>query len=372
MNSWMFPSRSFRPPRNISAKGSTAYPYTLNENLQSQEKVKLAKTVFLAFQEFMRDHVNIDPDVSTAAKISRQNLLENINEFKADDDFFDLCKEFNINFGSFARKTKCRELDDIDLMVGINGNNATYKLSDPWHNVRIYASTTDKAQKQCTNEDGTLNSTKVSNKFKKKLESVREYSRSEIQRNGEVIRLNLKSKVWSFDVVPCFRTKPEPNKKSYYLIPNGKGNWKKTAPDVDRESVTRANQAKDHLVLDLVRICKKWNMVKKTKTIPSYLLETMVINFADSQTKLHPNLIYRFMGALNYIATHISDPVDDMKEIQGNINSLDPAVILELSCKASNDLQKAFKACEYERSGNHESAINIWRTIFGQDFPQYG
>lgn len=341
------------------------------KNLQYQEKVKLAKTVNLAFDEFMRNSVNLDPYVSKAAKLSRENLLDNIDEFN-DDDFFDLCNKFNINFGSFARKTKCRELDDVDIMVGISGNGATYDVSDPWNNVRIYANIDDKAQSQCTDEDGTLNSTKVSNKFKKKLESVREYSRSEIKRNGEAIRLNLISKVWSFDVVPCFHTEQESDGRSYYLIPNGKGNWKKTAPDVDQERVTRANQAKDQRVLDLVRICKKWNMVKKTTTMPSYLLETMVINFANSQTKLHPNLAYRFMDALNYIATHISYPVYDMKGIQGNINSLDGAVKLELSCKASNDLKKASEACEYESLGKHESAINIWRTIFGQDFPQYG
>ena len=341
-------------------------------NLQSQEKVKLAKTVSLAFQEFMRDHVNIDPDVSAAAKISRQNLLENINEFKDDDDFFDLCKEFNINFGSFARKTKCRELDDIDIMVGISSNSATYDLYDPWNNVRIYASTTDKAQRQCTNEDGTLNSTKVSNQFKEKLKSVREYSRSKIHRNGEAIRLNLISKVWSFDVVPCFRTKPEPNRKSYYLIPNGKGNWKKTAPDVDQEHVTRTNQAKDGRVLELVRLCKKWNKANNTKTLPSYLLETIIINFAENQGSLDENLRIRFRDALKYIALNIKYCVSDMKNIQGNINNLELSVREKLRLQAWADYDKALKALQYEESGNHKEAIRFWRSILGDDFPTYG
>ena len=47
----------------------------------------------------------------------------------------------------------------------------------------------DSAQKECVNIDGTLNSTKVSNKFKKKLEHVREYSRSDVRRNGEAVVL---------------------------------------------------------------------------------------------------------------------------------------------------------------------------------------
>lgn len=330
----------------------------------------MAKTVNQAFEEFMRNSVNLDPYVSKAAKLSRENLLDNIDEFN-DDDFFDLCNKFNINFGSFARKTKCRELDDVDIMVGISGNGATYDVSDPWNNVRIYANIDDKAQSQCTDEDGTLNSTKVSNKFKKKLESVREYSRSEIKRNGEAIRLNLISKVWSFDVVPCFHTEQESDGRSYYLIPNGKGNWKKTAPDVDRKHVTKVNQAKGGQVLELVRICKKWNQVKQVQTLPSYLLETMVINFADSQTELHAHFGVRLIGALNYIATHILTPVDDMKKIQGNINCLDQDTQIAIKNKALDDVQKISQAYWYEAAGNHESAINLWRSIFGKDFPKY-
>ncbi len=190
----------------------------------------MATTVNAAFKEFMKDIVNLDPDVVSAARISRDNLLDNIAEFDEKDGFFDLYEGFNVHFGSFARKTKCRELDDIDLMIGIAANGATYNQDDPWDNVRITASTTNSAQKGCARDDGTLNSTKVSNMFKSKLESVREYSHSEVQRNGEAVILNLKSKDWSFDIVPCFHTVTESDGRAYYLIPNGQGNWKKQIP----------------------------------------------------------------------------------------------------------------------------------------------
>lgn len=116
---------------------------------------------------------------------------------------------------------------------------------------------------------------------------MREYSRSEIRRNGEAIILNLKSKEWSFDIVPCFHTVEESDGRSYYLIPNGNGNWKKTAPDKDKGHVTSTNQSKDGRVLELIRLCKKWNKVKNAKTLPSYMLETMIINFGgfSSSTK---------------------------------------------------------------------------------------
>lgn len=332
----------------------------------------MATTVSSAFAKFMRDTVNLDPIVVSAARLSRDNLLDNIAEFDNEDGFFNLCERFNVHFGSFARKTKCRNLDDVDLMIGIAANGAIYNSSDPWYDVRITASITNDAQRDCTREDGTLNSIQVSNKFKKKLELVREYSRSEIRRNGEAIILNLISKQWSFDIVPCFHTVEESDGRSYYLIPNGNGNWKKTAPDKDKDHVTNTNQRKNGRVLELIRLCKKWNKVKNVITMPSYLLETMIINFADSQLELNKCIYYRFMDVLIYISNNIWNPVYDMKEIQGDINNLNSEDRRRIQQKALTDCVKAFKALEQESIGNHKEAIKKWSEIFGSDFPTYG
>lgn len=332
----------------------------------------MAKTVNDAFDEFMRDTVNLDPDVVSKARESRDNLLENINEFAEDEEFFELHSGFNFHTGSFARKTKCRELDDIDLLIGISANGATYYSDDPWDNVRITASSSNAAQRECTRYDGTLNSTQVSNRFKKKLEGVREYSRSEIHKNGEAIVLNLISKDWSFDIVPCFHTVTESSGRSYYLIPNGNGNWKKTAPDVDKGHVMTTNQKKGGKALPLIRLCKRWNKTKNATTMPSYMLETMIINYADFVDELSDWIDLRFRYALSYIADHIMLPVYDLKNIQGDLNTLSYSDKLALKEKAHSDYEKACEASSYERDGEQKTAISKWGEIFGKDFPQYG
>lgn len=332
----------------------------------------MALTVNDAFKVFMKDIINLDADVVESAKISRDNLLDNIAEFDNASDFFKLWSDINVHFGSFARKTKCRELDDIDLMIGISGCGATYNSLDTWNNVRIYGNPSVTVQKECMNFDGTLNSTSVTNRFKKKLETVREYSRSEIRRNGEAVVLNLVSKDWSFDIVPCFQTVTESNGQSYYLIPNGNGNWKKTDPRIDKEHVTNTNQNNLGRVLELIRLCKKWNKVKNAKTLPSYLLETMIINFADSPQELNQHIDLRFKSALRYIAENVTQPVYDLKKIQGNINDLNWADRLNLQQKAQVDYRKACEAWAQEQKGNQKEAIRIWREILGGDFPTYG
>lgn len=331
----------------------------------------MAKDVNEAFKIFMHNEVNLDNRVTQSAKASRDNLLANISEFDGAEDFFTLCADFNIEFGSFARKTKCRELDDIDLMIGISACGATYNSDDNWDNVHIMTSKTEALQMECARSDGTLNSTMVSNRFKKKLEKVREYTRSEVKRNGEAVVLNLTSKDWSFDIVPCFRTETESNGRAYYLIPNGAGNWKKTNPQIDRIHIEKVNGLRNYKLLELVRICKKWNKTKNVTTIPSYLLETIICNYAESTDQLSDWIDIRFYYALEYLAQHISKPVYDMKNIQGDINTLESIERLMIHRKVIDDIKKIKEAIQYEEVGDYRNAIRRWGEVFGKDFPKY-
>ena len=329
-------------------------------------------SVNAAFDRFMRDTVNLDKDVVEAAKSSRDNLLDNIAEFDT-DDFFHLWKDINIQYGSFARKTKCRKLDDIDLMIGISADGATYDSNANWDNITITASCFNQKQLDCQNEDGTLNSTKVLNAFMKKLEKTKDYSRSELHKNGQAVTLTLLSREWNFDIVPCFHTVTEYDGRSYYLIPNGSGNWMKTNPEIDRNIVAQANQGKDGKLLDLIRLCKKWNKIKKVKTMPSYLLETMIVNYAENADELSDYIDVRFINVLKYLRNSILSPVYDMKQIQGNINSLSYEEKNNISQKAAQDYEKALEAFNAEtKENNYKKAINLWRDVLGEEFPQYG
>ena len=332
----------------------------------------MVNTVDQAFSEFMTNTVNLDFNITKRARESKDNLLENIAEFSGDNTFFNLCTDFNIQFGSFARRTKCRDLDDIDLMIGICGDGATYSGSDPWDNVRITPSKYNQAQIDCINVNGCLDSVKVVNKFKKKLEKVREYSRSEIKRQGEAVVLNLISKDWVFDIVPCFQTSEDSYQRTYYLIPNGKGNWKKTDPRIDRDRIQKINQKMDGRVLDLIRLVKRWNKTKNTKTIPSYLLEALIANYCDNISELTPCIDINFYKTLYYISGKISLSVMDPKGIQGNINSLEVFEKEALAQKAYLDYSKALEAFDLEmKDKDHKKSINKWREIFGSEFPQY-
>ena len=217
-----------------------------------------------------------------------------------------------------------------------------------------------------------LNSKKVINKFLSKLSNIPQYSNAEIKRNLEAATLKLKSYDWVFDIVPCFFTAPDALGKTYYLIPDGKGNWKKTDPGIDKEKSANTNQKYSGYILNVVRVIKYWNKRPTMPSMPSYLLETMILNYYDSKTDTASQFVDLEIGpVLAYIETYIQYQVSDPKGIQGNINNLSWDEITKISNRAKSDKLKANEARGFESNNDHEKSINKWREIFGNEFPKY-
>jgi hypothetical protein len=333
----------------------------------------MAQSVNAAFTEFLTEKVNLDPDDTDSAIASRDWLFGQISSFASDSTFPWLFSDYNIQYGSFARKTKIRPLDDIDLMIGLHAQSASYLEFGGQITVTVNPQSNLKAF--CNDYTDTLNSTKVINKFIRKFEAVPQYSKAEIKRNGVAAVLNLKSYDWVFDVVPCFMTVFESNGRNYYLIPDGQGNWKKTDPRIDRQRAKDINQTHDGHVLNVVRIIKYWNQRPTMPSMSSYVLETMILDYYSNQTSEASQYVdLEIPKVLAYIATYIHYDVNDPKAIQGNINNVQWEDRTKISARASADSLKAYEAINLETGGtsDHKGSIEKWQEIFGSEFPQYG
>jgi hypothetical protein len=87
----------------------------------------MASTVISAFNEFLSDIVNLDSDVSKQARSSRDWLVDQIKALSdKNDEFPALYSEKDIFYGSFARRTKIRELDDLDMVICLKALGTTY------------------------------------------------------------------------------------------------------------------------------------------------------------------------------------------------------------------------------------------------------
>lgn len=327
----------------------------------------MASTVILAFNKFLANDVNLSSTQSSSARNSRDWLIGQINNFSS---FFPLYTSQHINFGSFARRTKIPPLNDIDIMISMMAVGCTY-VED---NGTVYITVMDNCSTYSNyKHDGYsfLNSRKIVNKFVSKLGDVSQYSKSETKRNQEAATLNLNTYDWVFDIVPCFFTTEDIYGKTYYIIPDGNGHWKKTDPRIDRQRVTKINTRLGGNVLNVIRIMKYWHSRPTMPQMGSYLLESIILNYYESKATCSEFVDMEIPSLLSYISSSIYLPVQDPKGIQGDINNLSSEQKYKISIKATSDCKTSVEAREAESNGEHRKSINKWRSIFGNNFPEY-
>lgn len=335
----------------------------------------MATTVTGAFNAFQKYIVNLDSSLSTTARTSRDWLLQQISKFPDKNSNFPLLyPEINIAFGSFARKTKTRPLDDIDLMVGISADGCYY-TENSWDDIKLYFPENYAGRLKNyadTRNSSYLSSTRITNAFKNELGNISQYSSANIKRDGEAATLKLVSYSWNFDIVPCLFTKPDIFGKTYYLIPNRNGGWKKTDPRLDRDRLTAVNQRHLGNVLNVIRILKYWKQEKRIN-IGSYLLEAMILYYYENIFSTCSQYVdLELENVFNHLANSILNTVPDPKNIQTNINDLDYYERYSLSEKFKTFSQLSNQARQLEKDEKHEESIKIWKIVFGVNFPDYG
>lgn len=334
----------------------------------------MTTSVISAFNEFQKDCVNLVTADSEKAITSRNWLLSQIRAFPdRDTNFPALYSERDIFFGSFARKTKKRPLDDIDIMICLHARGGNYSERSNAIEINIADSAED-LKKLCHDGTNVLNSRKVVNKFVSLLSGVPQYDRAEIKCNQEAATLKLTSYEWNFDIVPCFYTTEDYLGRTYYLIPDGDGDWKKTDPRKDRDRVQSTNMRHDGNVLNAIRILKYWNRRATMPSMGSYLIENMILDFYDSPlaTSASKFIDLEIPKLLLHIRDSVYSEVRDPKGIQGDINNLSFEDKGKIWHRANEDYSKAIEARRLELAGDHRGSINKWREIFGGDFPRYG
>ena len=330
-----------------------------------------ASTVDEAFAKFLKNKVNLDPDDSKGARTSRDWLRGHLHGF--DDAHADFPRRYtdqDIDFGSFARKTKIRELDDVDLIHCLVADGATYL--DHGSYVSITTAPGTRLAGLCFQDSNLLSSTRVLNKFKKHLDEVPQYRAADVKRNAQAVTLELASYAWNFDIVPGFFTAKEANGRNYYIIPNGNGHWMKTDPRLDRDRASAVNQKHAGRVLSALRLMKFWNRRHTAPFVPSYVFENMVLtHYGNRMDEVSQYVDMEVPKVLEYAATAIYHPIQDPKGIQGDLNELGFDQKVKVSGRASDDAKKARAAWELESNGDHKSAIGKWREVFGPSFPSY-
>lgn len=320
------------------------------------------------FNEYIKDYVNLDPEVTKSARESRDKMLDKLKKLLNEDRTLPNLYEDIIHFGSFNRKTKCRKLDDIDLMICLSSEGSTANIYDV-NNIVINTKESAETLNSYLNDRGNLSSTRLANKLKDIVTSIPEYSRSDVRRDGEAVILNLTSYEWSFDLVIAFVTVKFDDGNVYYIIPDGNGNWKRTQPKLDSLYTTKINQMYQSGILEYVRILKKINQIPSKKIFSSsYLLECMILDMFDNNcnidglTKMQVTL-----KIIDHLITNNYNSINDPKNIQGNLNTDDVQEKQSRLDKLKVIRDDIHNALSIETT-NLESSIKLLKRVFGDNF----
>lgn len=333
----------------------------------------MSTNINTAFGEFMSNVVNLDPERTRRARDSRDWLIAQIRNLPELDDRFPVLNSSigHLFFGSFHRRTKTRPLNDIDLISCLSAEGAEY--SEDGVECRIHVPSTATRLSQFVHEETRLlNSRKIINKYVSGLGRVPQYIRADIGRDGEAAVLELSTYEWSFDIVPAFFTKPEADGRTYFLIPNGQGHWKKADPRVDENRIAAVNSSNNGRLLPLIRLMKYWNRRNTVPTLLPYAFECLLISIFSSVTQATQWIDMNASRALDSLATLIWNPIPDPKGLQGDLNHLTILQRAEFAARARRDWELSVQAQTAEQNDDHRLAIRCWRDILGQDFPSFG
>jgi hypothetical protein len=332
----------------------------------------MASTVNSAFDTFMRDFVRLDNERNKIAKSSKDFLISEISKFPNDGKFLDFyTNDMRLDYGSYYRKTKIRPLDDIDIMIILHANGNWREKNNNGFTIHV-PQTATKQLELCNAGTNTLNSIKVINKFKEYLSNIPSYKKADIKRNQEAVTLELNSYEWVYDIVPSFKTVPDENGKTFFLIPDGQGTWKPTDPRIDKERTQNINSKHTISVLDIIRIIKYWTKRPTAPTMGSYYLENLILDYYNSPGLTSSNYIdIELPKIFAYIYHKVLSDFNDPKGFQGNINNLNYEERISVQDRAKRDYNIANEAIKLENEGNHQASINKWREVFGPNFPIY-
>lgn len=331
-------------------------------------------TTWGAIDWFRGNVVDLNSQEVKAARSSRDYLYNQLNIIEQNDSSFPRLTGSPIPFGSFARSTKIKPLNDIDVLILLNGyqTQASQSKSDPY-TYWLYIKDQSAPLAKFPDAQGYVNSTKILNKFRDSLYKVPNYRKAEIHRMQQAVTLNLSSYPWVFDIVPAVPISDFGNNgTSYFLIPDGNGDWIRTDPRKDQKLVTELNQKLGGNFLPTIRLIKAWNRRSTKPILPSYYFENLAIKVFQQSWSItdFPSAIKFFFECCPaYLYGDFPDP-------KGLGPNLDVSIPYETKQKVGDAMKVAATYCGYakmyEGQKDEQKSIYWWGQIFGSEFPTYG
>lgn len=326
-------------------------------------------TVNQAFDDLLVNHLTLNESEIARGSKSHNYIRDVLANKNNNDNSFPLFVDGDFLSGSYARGTKIHPLDDIDILMIMDGSGLSVIKNGNIVDAEVRNNElTSNPILQHLGQDNLLSSSTVLNLFVSAMKQT--HPESKIHKDGQAINVWLESYNFGIDIVPCFHIIPKDGSQDYYFIPQG-GNsegWTSTNPKVDEIISNNIHQKHGENFKGIVRLLKYWNRVFNNERIRSYHLETIAwyvfYEHESSVSSYEEGLIYFFRQCRNRFAS----PCPDATEIGGNIDTYlsinDRNETLGNIDTTNNIINNGYLL----GMANDQKRLAAWKQIFGDKF----
>lgn len=265
------------------------------------------------FEKFLGKQINLSAAQISQGSKSHTYIRELLENKRRNDAAFPWLIEGDFLSGSYARGTKIHPLDDIDVMIVLDGTGLYAISNGVTLNAIVRGSGYEGSPvMHYTDQFGLISSKRVLEIFR---EAIKEsYPDSKIKKDGQAVNVWLDSYQLGLDIVPCFHIIPRTGSRDFYYIPYGRESemWIATNPKIDQEISETLDQRHSKKLKAIIKLIKYWNKTQNAERLRSYHIEAVawyvfhnhpgrITNYADA-------LRYFFSNAIAYLTNNCSDP----------------------------------------------------------------
>jgi hypothetical protein len=258
--------------------------------------------------------------------------------------------------GSYIRGTKPFPLNDIDLLVILDGRGLhEFKWGRPTASAVRGLEFGSPVHTIC-DEHGFICSKRLLARFRSAIAET--YPLSNVRKDGQAINVQLSSGI-GLDIVPCFEVFPAGPGREYFYIPSGtQAGWIVTNPRLDRDASDALHAFHNRLLRPTVRLAKLWNDEQNAGRLKSYHVEVLVWRAFGTEmpvTSLRDGLQRFFSVAREAVLRPCGDPTGLGDHIDGYLS---PAARWASSAQLEEAAALSLSA--------GVSALDAWSTIFNR------
>lgn len=339
-----------------SARGHS--PLDINSNMS---------TIHTSLENLLDNHLTLSAPQITQGSKSHTYIRELLANKSTQDSTFPRLIDGDFLSGSYARGTKIYPLDDIDVMMVIDGTGLFAIREGQILNAEVRGSRKpDNPVIQHLGWNQWLSSRTVVELFHGALQQS--HPNSTIKDSGQAVNVTL-SNGMGIDIVPSFHIVPSDGSQDFYYIPMGRESdgWLVTNPKLDAEIAKNFDEKFNGMFTGVVRLIKHWNQHFNAGLLQSYHLETMAwYAFANYQ-----GIIERYDQALLHLFRNVQqllvNPCPDATRLGGPIDSYLDYPDRQRSIGKVSDTIRVLMGSNLLGIGTEVQRLRSWRHVMGPE-----